>query len=259
MATIVLGAPTLRFYRVYLNRTGSPARLARPLTAAEDGATRANVFCAAGEPLLALVRISGKNELRVRFVTDPGIDGADAAMERYSNGDDAAFAELYDAIAPRLLNFLRKATRDPVAADDLAQQTFLHMHRARGSFIPGAPVTPWAFAIARRLMIDSARRQRLELGLFLHAPADDDWMTSEPTAAAADDVLDARRLQRRVQQRLDTLPEIQRTAYQLVKQQGLSLKAAAEVLGTSVTAVKLRAYRAYEALRSVLREEGGIL
>jgi hypothetical protein len=39
MATIVPGAPTLRFYRVYLNRTGSPARLARPLTAAEDGAT----------------------------------------------------------------------------------------------------------------------------------------------------------------------------------------------------------------------------
>jgi RNA polymerase sigma-70 factor, ECF subfamily len=194
----------------------------------------------------------------MRSVTNP--DGAGAAMERYANGDNAAFAELYDAIAPRLLGFLRKATRDGVATEDLMQQTFLQMHRARGSFIPGAPVMPWALAIAKRLMIDRARRRRVELGLFIHAPADDDQMTSEPTAtAAADEVLDWRRLERRVQQRLDALPEIQRTAYQLVKQEGLSLKRAAEVLGTSVTAVKLRTHRAYRALRAVLREERGAM
>jgi RNA polymerase sigma-70 factor (ECF subfamily) len=180
-------------------------------------------------------------------------------MERYSNGDSAAFAELYDAIAPRLLGFLRKATRDDVTTEDLVQQTFLQIHRARGSFIPGAPVMPWALAIAKRLMIDGARRRRVELGIFIDAPADDDRMTSESTVtAAADDVLDARRLERRVQQRLDALPETQRTAYQLVKQEGLSLKRAAEVLGTSVTAVKLRTHRAYQALRAVLLEEGGV-
>ena len=214
--------------------------------------------CADGETLRDRFRISGREERRVRFVTDPGVDGAAAAMERYSNGDNAAFAELYDAIAPCLLGFLRKATRDGVATEDLMQQTFLQIHRARGSFIPGVPMMPWALAIAQRLMIDSARRQRVELGLFMHAPADDDRMTSEPTAtAAADEVLDWRRLERRVQQRLDALPETQRTAYQLVKQEGLSLKRAAEVLGTSVTAVKLRTHRAYQALRAVLREEGG--
>jgi RNA polymerase sigma-70 factor (ECF subfamily) len=179
-------------------------------------------------------------------------------MERYSNGDNAAFAELYDTIAPRLFGFLCKATRDRVATEDLMQQTFLQIHRARGSFIPGAPVMPWVLAIAKRLMIDSARRRRVELGLFTHAPADNDRMMSQATAAAAaGDVVDARRLERRVQQRLDALPETQRTAYQLVKQEGLSLKSAAEVLGTSVTAVKLRTHRAYQALRAVLREEGG--
>jgi hypothetical protein len=36
-------------------------------------------------------------------VAKPGVDGPDAAMERYSKGDEVAFAELYDAIAPRLL------------------------------------------------------------------------------------------------------------------------------------------------------------
>ncbi len=179
-------------------------------------------------------------------------------MERYSKGDEAAFAELYDAIAPRLLGFLRKATRDHAAAEDLMQQTLLQIHRERGSFIPGARVMPWAYAIARRLMIDSARRRRVEQRLFSEAPADDDRMTYEPTAAmaAADDLLHARRLEGRVRQRLDALPEAQRTAYQLLQQEGLSLKEAAEVLGTSVTAVKLRTHRAYQALRAVFREAG---
>jgi RNA polymerase sigma-70 factor (ECF subfamily) len=193
----------------------------------------------------------------VRVVANPDVDAADAAMERYSKGDEAAFAELYDAVAPHLLGFLRKATRDGGAAEDLMQETLLQMHRARGSFIPGAPVRPWAFAIARRLMIDSARRRRLERRLFSDAPADD-WMTHEPTAAmaTADELLHARRLEWRVQQRLDALPEAQRTAYQLLQQEGLSLKGAAEVLGTSVSAVKLRVHRAYKALRAVVRNAG---
>lgn len=191
----------------------------------------------------------------MRRQTDPGVDGTQAAMGRYANGDDAAFAELYDAIAPRLFGFLLKTTRDRVASEDLMQQTFLQMHRARGSFISGAPVMPWALAIARRLLIDSTRRRRVELGLFFYG--DDDRMASEPRAgtATADDVLDARRLEERVQRQFDALPETQRSAYRLVKLEGLSLKGAAHVLGTSVTAVKLRTHRAYVALRSALREQ----
>src|SRR4029453_10505975 len=115
-------------------------------------------------------------------MANPVLDGADAAMERYARGDATAFADVYDAIAPRLLEFLRKATRDASAAEDLMQQTLLHMHRGRGSFIPGAPVMPWACAIARRLVTDSARRRRLERRLFSESPADDDRMTYDPTA-----------------------------------------------------------------------------
>jgi len=193
----------------------------------------------------------------VQLVTNSGRDGADAAMERYSTGDDGAFAELYDAIAPRLLGFLRAATRDEFATEDLMQQTFLQIHGARGSFIPGATVMPWALAIAKRLMIDRARRRRVELGLFPHAAANDDQVASAPApTAAVDEVLDASRLERRVRQRLDALPETQRAAYELVKQEGLSLRRAAALLGTSVTAVKLRTHRAYEALRAALREGG---
>ncbi len=81
-------------------------------------------------------------------------------------------------------------------------------------------------------------------------------MNRPPRRHCADDLLHARRLEWRLRQRLDDLPELQRTAYRLLRQEGLSLKRAATVLGTSVTAVKLRAHRAYVALRAVLREAG---
>jgi RNA polymerase sigma-70 factor, ECF subfamily len=213
-----------------------------------------------GEPRHTLRAIAGAAPAASLRCADPQPDDADAAMERYANGNDDAFAEVYDAIAPRLLGFLRRATRDDSAAQDLMQQTLLQMHRARGSFIPGAAVTPWAFAIARRLLIDRARRRRIERRLFADAPADADQAPFQPIAevATADELLHARRLEWRVRERLEALPEIQRTAYRLLQQDGLSLKGAAEVLGTSVSVVKLRAHRAYQALRAVLREAGEV-
>src|SRR4051794_1656183 len=87
-----------------------------------------------------------------------GSTRADAAMERYAGGDDSAFADVYDAIAPRVHNYLVRQTRDRIRADDLLQQTLLHMHRRRGTYIAGLAVLPWAYAIARRLYIDEYRR-----------------------------------------------------------------------------------------------------
>jgi RNA polymerase sigma-70 factor (ECF subfamily) len=178
----------------------------------------------------------------------------DVAMERYARGDDAAFAEIYDALAPRLYGYLLRQTKDVARAEDLVQQTLLQMHRARGRFIPGAEVTPWAFAIARRLFIDGLRRGRREV-----LRASDDDGTDEPVAAdaAADDLVQAQQLAKRIQLELSRLPEAQRVAFELIKQEGLSLAQAAEVLGTTVAAVKLRAHRAYEALREVLGDAVG--
>src|SRR5262249_37946699 len=119
------------------------------------------IFFLGGETFVTQSRIWGSDGVPD---LDPG--GADAAMERYARGDEAAFAELYDAIAPRLLRFLCGATRDAFAAEDLMQQTLLHVHRARGTFIAGSPVMPWALAIARRLMTDRARRRQVERRLF---------------------------------------------------------------------------------------------
>src|SRR5215475_1616495 len=84
-------------------------------------------------------------------------DAADLAMERYADGDEAAFGEVYAAVGPRVRAFLRRRLRDDEVASDLGQQTFLQMHRARASFAPGARVLPWALSIAARLLIDHLR------------------------------------------------------------------------------------------------------
>jgi RNA polymerase sigma-70 factor (ECF subfamily) len=182
-------------------------------------------------------------------VDTPARTPADVAMERYATGDDASFGAVYDALAPRLYGYLLRQTRDAARAEDLVQQTLLHMHRARARFIPGAEVTPWAFAIARRLLIDSLRRGRREV-----LSAHDDSPQDDPPSpdASADALVEAQEVANRIQRALVGLPEAQRVAFELIKQEGLSLAEAAAVLGTTVAAVKLRAHRAYEALRAVL-------
>jgi RNA polymerase sigma-70 factor, ECF subfamily len=174
---------------------------------------------------------------------------ADAAMERYAAGDDRAFADLYDALAPMLHRYLLRRTHDAAAADDLLQQTLLHMHRARGRFIRGAPVTPWAFAIARRLFIDGVRRTKRDVvGL-----AESGSPPSVPSPGPpADELVQADEIATRIQRELARLPATQRVAFELIKQEGLTVAEAAAVLGTTVGAVKVRAHRAYEALRLVL-------
>ena len=173
----------------------------------------------------------------------------DAAMDRYARGDDAAFAEVYDTLAPRLFAFLLRHTRDRAKAEDVVQQTMLQIHRARGRFLPGAEVIPWAFAIARRLVIDQHRRG----GREVLTPGDEDvGALLASLDAGADELAIAKETAARLGEELERLPENQRVAFELIKQDGLSVAEAAQVLGTTVSAVKLRAHRAYGALRRAL-------
>jgi RNA polymerase sigma-70 factor (ECF subfamily) len=75
------------------------------------------------------------------------------------------------------------------------------------------------------------------------------------SADRPDQVAEAREVARRLAQTLARLPESQRTAFELLKEDGLTLVEAAEVLGVTVTAVKLRAHRAYEAIRAALGKD----
>jgi RNA polymerase sigma-70 factor (ECF subfamily) len=176
---------------------------------------------------------------------------ANAAMERYASGDDAAFAELYDAVAPRLLGYACKQTNDRARAEDFVQQTLLQMHRMRGRFIAGADVMPWAFAILRRLIIDGHRRTKREiLPDDVEATAGDATAPSED--AAADEVVQAKQLAATLQDAVSRLPESLRVAFMLVRGEGLDAAEAGQVLGLTANAVKIRVHRACEALRSTL-------
>ncbi|MBC7792205.1 MAG: RNA polymerase sigma factor [Clostridia bacterium] len=175
--------------------------------------------------------------------------GVDHLMERYAAGDHAAFAPLYDALAPRLLAFLKRSTRDGSLAEDLTQQTFLRMHRARGSFTEGAAVVPWAYAIARRLMFDAQRTRRRK---------PEDAISHDDMLASADSpekrTADRERLHH-LEVKLKKLPEQHRTAFDLIRVEGLSLAEAAAVVGATPAAMKMRAHRAYVAL-GLSHEEG---
>jgi RNA polymerase sigma-70 factor (ECF subfamily) len=172
---------------------------------------------------------------------------ADVAMERYADGDDKAFSVLYDELAPRLFRFAMRETRNRSAAEDVVQQTLLQIHGARARFVRGAAVVPWAFAIARRLIIDGRRHAvhvaRMEDAEGARAGEAD---TSTPSPEEA---LDRRRREAELELDLRALPGHHREAFKLVKLEGLSVAVAADVLGTTPANVKIRTHRATEALR----------
>jgi RNA polymerase sigma-70 factor (ECF subfamily) len=176
-------------------------------------------------------------------------------MQRYASGDDASFEALYDSLATRLYRYIRRHVPDTHRSDDLLQECFLRIHKARGTFLVGAAVLPWAFAIARRLVLDEGRRTR-------RAPRivdEDESVASEPAVASAgpEHLVQAREVARRFADALARLPESQRTTFELLKEDGLTLAEAAAALGVTVTAVKLRAHRAYESLRGALGVDVG--
>ena len=174
---------------------------------------------------------------------------ASAAMDRYARGDDSVFPELYDLLAPRLSSFLLRRIRDTARAEELLQQTFLQMHCARRHFSEGSSVVPWAFAIARRLLIDDFRKRGREV------LSDDDGRENRERAAPdawPDRTLGQRRLVRRMEGELARLPEAQRATFELVQRDGLSMDEAAAILGTTVNAARLRVSRAHQALRAAL-------
>jgi RNA polymerase sigma-70 factor (ECF subfamily) len=172
------------------------------------------------------------------------------SMDAYARGDDSAFAEVYDAIAARLFSYLSRQTRDEAMASDLVQQTLLQIHRHRGSYVSGAPVLPWAFAIGRRLFIDEFRRRKTCALANSRDVAEDDRTAGD----TPDEQASTNEAARRIQAELLRLPESQRVAFELLRVDGLSHDDAARVLGVTVSAVKLRAFRAYSALRAVLAD-----
>jgi len=185
------------------------------------------------------------------------VDELSDLMSRYAQGDDLAFDRLYELLSPRLCRFCLRLVPRRWEAQDLFQETFLRLHRARGAFVPGSNVIPWAFAIARSVSLDRRRYRRRrpeDLGSAkdaaeLERPATGDGHNPEGTARARD-------LFELIGNELATLSEGNRLAFVLLREEGLSVDEAAAVLGTTKDAVKQRAHRASEQIRAALEAAG---
>jgi RNA polymerase sigma-70 factor (ECF subfamily) len=178
---------------------------------------------------------------------------ANAAMTRYACGDDSAFSELYTLLAPQLFRLCIHLV-GRVDAEELLQEVFLKMHRARASFTPGASVSAWCYAIARTTCVDRARRKqrRPESAMEreqLEAQVDPGASCPESTSAG-------RALEGVLHTRLAGLSDTLRRAYMLVKVEGLSCAEAADLLGTSPSAVKQRIHRVSDELKLGMSEAG---
>ncbi len=175
-------------------------------------------------------------------------------MQRYCDGDAGAFRELYALVAPRLLGYLLKMTRERALADDLLQQTFLKVHRARAAYVRGADPLPWIYSIAHRTFIDETRKHKravVRVGDEQELPE----VAAGITGESADQRDDGRGDPELVTAALDALADLpaqQREAVVLTKLDGKSVAEAAEIAGTTVGAMKVRAHRGYESLRKRL-------
>ena len=183
--------------------------------------------------------------------TKPPLNGA---MDRYASGESQAFVALHQALYPRLLAYLaRMSGSSTSAAGPGAQETFPSACTGRGPPSPRAAAVP-ALGLRHRAQRGPRPRPRRKLRETERLPSDPGLEIVDRSGADAESAAIAAQAARRVVEVvLAGLPPAQRDAFILLRYEGLSVHDAASVLGATQTAVKLRAFRAYEALRAALR------
>jgi RNA polymerase sigma-70 factor (ECF subfamily) len=172
-------------------------------------------------------------------------------------GDEQSFALLLQRYRSPLVNFLYRMVRERAEAEDLAQEVFLRVYRARKDYVPSAKFTTWLFRIATNLALNSVRDNRYQrLEVSIDAPVTTDAEDGdERTLDVAEKhpnieqhlIEEARR--KMIRQAIEKLPEKQRAAVLLHKYQELDYNEIGKILGCSESALKSLLFRAYETLR----------
>lgn len=172
-------------------------------------------------------------------------------------GDEQSFALLLQRYRSPLVNFLYRMVRNREQAEDLAQEVFIRVYRARADYVPSAKFTTWLFRIATNLALNSlrdTRHQRMEISLDAPVSADAED-GDERTLDVADQHPDIEQhlveetRKAMIKHAIDKLPEKQRAAVLLHKYQELDYGEIAKILSCSESALKSLLFRAYETLR----------
>lgn len=170
-------------------------------------------------------------------------------MQAFCNGDESAFDALFRRWSGRVLRFVDRMIRDPAVAEELLQETFLRVHRAREKWEPSARFSTWLFTIATNVALNELRRP-FRRRVHESTDAEREGAPRELAAEApgVDEVAHVRRLAGDVERALESLPERQRAALWLTAVEGLSYAEVAASLETSPQSVKALVHRGRSAL-----------
>ncbi len=184
-----------------------------------------------------------------------------AWMLAFQAGDPAAFDRIVLHYRSMVWRFIARYVRDLERAEDLSQEVFLRVYRARRRYRPTAGFRTWLFTIAARLCLNDLRSQRRERRVIVRLPGaveeggpGDDRLQSvpDPDSAPAEKALELSELEEALDGAIAGLPPGQRAAILLLRFEDLSYREIAEALGVSAMAVKSLINRAREKLRSGL-------
>ena len=179
-------------------------------------------------------------------------------MLRVKKGDTAAFTELVEKYKQPVMNLAFRTVRDLTEAEDLAQNVFVQVFKSASRYQSKAKFSTWLFTIARNLCLNEIRRRSRHPAESLDAPASE--QEDQPVRQFEDtkSTLPPERLLQgelaeKIEQALAALPENQRTALLLCRQEELSYEEIAEVLDCSVSATKSLIHRGRETLKEKLK------
>lgn len=173
-----------------------------------------------------------------------GLDDA-GLMVLAGKGRDDAFERLVVRHQQPVVNFFARMGVSTVA-EDLAQETFVRLHRYRGRYRPAAKFTTFLYTVARHVWVDFLRRKKRCEATVAGFAAEAEGSTDGGIGAAA--------ARMDVAKALASLPEAMRSAVVLTALQGLKFGEAAQVLGVPVGTVKSRVFNALARMREALDE-----
>jgi RNA polymerase sigma-70 factor (ECF subfamily) len=180
-----------------------------------------------------------------------------ALMLRVKGGDMSAFEQLVEKYKQAVVNLVYRILQDPAEAEDLAQHVFVQVFKSAHRYEVSARFSTWLFTIARNLCLNEIRRRSRHPSESLDATRSED---DEPlrqfadlrTFSAAESLLQSE-LSEKIQEAVSELPENQRTAILLFREEEMSYEEISRVLGCSLSATKSLIHRGRETLKLKLK------
>jgi RNA polymerase sigma-70 factor (ECF subfamily) len=176
------------------------------------------------------------------------------------NNDEAAFEELFRKYARRVAGFAATIVGSRARAEEIAQEAFVQVYRARQRYRPQARFVTWLYRIVSNLCVSEVRRPEHRMVRATRTASDGtreeaepDSLPDETTRSGEEDLL-AQEDMGRIRALLEGLPAQQRAALLLARVEGLSYEEVAQSLECSVSAVKSLIHRATVSLRDGMRE-----